>query len=170
MSDSPNVAIHKQVAVQIRPVTANRLMLLLAIMATAAAGAWSSPAYAASQIIAGWGHTCAIQTTTSKAICWGANDSGQTSVPATLGRVRRLSAGAVQTRAIQKTTSKAICWGADGASQSNVRHRCQSEKSPRSQAEPDRSTAAERRAPGVHELSLLESGVANARSRGARSG
>src|SRR5687767_14631221 len=50
----------------------------------------------ASQVSVGGGHTCAIATDGS-VVCWGRNDFGQATVPAGIGEVSVVSAGAWHT-------------------------------------------------------------------------
>ena len=72
------------------------------------------------QLTAGYAHTCAIQKSTGKAVCWGDNEYGQASVPDSLGLVTQLTAGNDHTCAIQKSTGNAVCWGDNEYGQGSV--------------------------------------------------
>lgn len=60
-------------------------------------------------VSAGLNHTCGILTDQSL-LCWGNNDSGQTTTPA--GQFRQLSAGSLHTCGL-RTTGAIECWGSN---------------------------------------------------------
>ena len=77
------------------------------------------PAIAAphvAQIDAGDRFTCAI-TADDAPVCWGANNSGQTNVPAGIGTVTHISAGQEHACAVKTTGGTLVCWGNNGAGQ-----------------------------------------------------
>ena len=73
-----------------------------------------------SAISAGGDHTCAMQSSTDLAVCWGWDVLYQSTVPGSLGQVSAITAGSLHTCAIQIGTDLAVCWGYDNWNQSTV--------------------------------------------------
>ena len=66
---------------------------------------------AASQIATGAFHTCAIQKSTNRVVCWGRKDLGEAVVPDSLGQAIEITAGYGQTCAIRRQARTVACWG-----------------------------------------------------------
>ncbi|CAB4943565.1 unannotated protein [freshwater metagenome] len=88
----------------------NGLLAVLFTLLVAAIGATAAQA-ALPQVSAGYSVACGV-TRASDAVCWGADDYGQATVPADLGKVTQVSAGFKHACAL--TTAQTVrCWGKD---------------------------------------------------------
>jgi len=71
----------------------------------------------ATDIAAGGRHSCAIQASTGKVVCWGWDSSGQATPPdpvnGVLGGATDITARSQHSCAIQASTGNVVCWGSD---------------------------------------------------------
>ena len=79
-------------------------------------GAASGNATGYEQISTGYRHSCAV-TKAGRALCWGENADGQSTVP--VGTFTQISAGGYHTCALT-TAGEAVCWGSNLHAQSTV--------------------------------------------------